>query len=156
MARLISVTLPHRLGTEEAMRRINAGLRDYTPTSLGSLESAAWTDNKLAWLVHAVGARVIGTTTVFDDRAVLEATLPLVLSPFSRKLESLIQQHGAVLLASSDEKPASPQTTIDPEDIRRIAMTAAEADGKQWAQLSHDERRAYRRAVRESVPKIAG
>ncbi|MPZ55848.1 MAG: hypothetical protein GEU91_04970 [Rhizobiales bacterium] len=155
MSKLISVVVPHRLGTNEAMRRINAGISRFQPTfgRAATLKQTSWAGNTLAFAISLIGIRTAGTIEVTEDSARVEANLPLLLVPFAKRAEGLIQKHGAELLA----EPARAELQLTPperNEVRRRAKAAALAAGRDWSQLSQKERRSFRGEARKELQRL--
>jgi len=94
------VSVPHRLGREEATRRLKSGL-ETARTKLGqvfTVEGETWTDNRLQFRVRALGQATNGTIDVAEDHARLEVTLPWPLAQIADKLQRAIQSQGTAML----------------------------------------------------------
>ena len=65
MRETITVTIPHRLGKEEALRRIKHGLGEARTTfaSVLTIQEENWTGDSLAFRVSALTQQVAGTIT---------------------------------------------------------------------------------------------
>jgi hypothetical protein len=64
------VSIPHRLGRDEATRRLKSGL-DTARTKLGqvfTIEEETWTDDRLQFRVRALGQAANGTIDIAEDR----------------------------------------------------------------------------------------
>ena len=94
------VSIPHRLGRDEATRRLKSGL-ETTRTKLGqifTIEEETWTDNRLAFRVRALGQAASGTIDVAEDYARLEVMLPWPLAQIADKIQRAIQSQGKTML----------------------------------------------------------
>ena len=100
MSEPLVVVIPHRLGKDEALRRIKDGLgRAKTEFAwLLSLEEEAWTGDRLAFRVAALGQRAIGTIDVYEAGVRLEVTLPWLLARFAHAAQRVIGQKGHLML----------------------------------------------------------
>jgi len=100
MSEPLVVVIPHRLGKDEALRRIKDGLgRAKTEFAwLLSLEEEAWTGDHLAFRVAALGQRAIGTIDVYEAGVRLEVTLPWLLARFAHAAQRVIGQKGHLML----------------------------------------------------------
>lgn len=100
MSKPVTVTIPHRLGREEAVRRLQTGLgrarADYA--KLLTLEQETWTGDHLAFRVSALGQSAAGTLDVADDHVRLEVTLPWLLGRFVEKITPVIKKQGTLML----------------------------------------------------------
>ena len=81
----VAPVLPHRLGKEEARRRIEAGLgRAKTEfKALIALEQETWSGDTLSFSARALGQRAAGTIAIYDGAVRLEVTLPWLLAKFA-------------------------------------------------------------------------
>jgi hypothetical protein len=94
------VSVPHRLGRDEATRRLKSGL-ETARTKLGqviAIEEETWTDNRLQFRVRALGQTANGTVDVAEDHARLEVTLPWPLAQIADKVQHAIQRQGTAML----------------------------------------------------------
>jgi hypothetical protein len=100
MSKPVTVRIPHRLGREEAVRRLQTGLgrarADYA--KLLTLEQEAWTGDHLDFRVSALGQSAAGTIDVADDHVQLEVMLPWLLGRFVEKIAPAIQKQGTLML----------------------------------------------------------
>jgi hypothetical protein len=100
MSAPLVVSIPHRLGREEASRRLKAGLGN-ARTSFGHLlavEEETWSGDRVAFRVRSLGQVASGTIDVFDDHVRLEVTLPWLLAKIAEKLAPAIRKEGTLLL----------------------------------------------------------
>jgi hypothetical protein len=94
------ISIPHRLGKNEAIRRLKSGLGSVR-TSFGhvlSVQEENWTGDRLQFRVGALGQFISGTIDVGEDYVQLEMTLPWLLAPFAERLSPAIQRQGMLLL----------------------------------------------------------
>src|SRR5262249_51934788 len=94
------VSIPHRLGRDEAMRRIKTGLGEARVRfgQLFHIEEEFWTGNRLQFRIAALGQSVSGTIDVLDDLVHLEVMLPGLLGRLAETIQPLIQKEGTLLL----------------------------------------------------------
>jgi hypothetical protein len=100
MSKPLIISIPHRLGKDEAIRRLKSGLGD-ARTSFGhvlSVQEESWSGDRLQFRVGALAQFVSGTIDVAEDYVQLEMTLPWLLAQFAEKLSPLIQRQGMLLL----------------------------------------------------------
>jgi len=94
------VSIPHRLGREEALRRLKSGFeragRDYA--RIIAIQEQTWTDNELTFRVSALGQTASGNLQVLDNSVRLELTLPWLLAAIAGKFLPTIEQKGRLLL----------------------------------------------------------
>ena len=100
MSEPLVVVIPHRLGRDEALRRIKEGVgRAKTVFAwLLSFEDENCTDDRLAFRVAAFGQRAWGTIDVYEAGARLEVTLPWLLARFAHAAQRVIGQKGQLML----------------------------------------------------------
>ena len=99
MSSPISVDVPHRLGAEEARRRIEGGvgrLKSFIP---GAAEvRSAWTGDRLGLQIAMMGQEVNAQIEVHESFARVEVLLPPALAFFGKAIEAGIRRTGAELL----------------------------------------------------------
>jgi len=96
----IKVDLPHRLGAQEAKRRLQDGigsLKDHIPGGAAEV-SASWQDDRMNLLVRAMGQDVRATVDVEESKVRLEVQLPPMLSFLAKPIEALLRHQGTELL----------------------------------------------------------
>jgi hypothetical protein len=94
------VSIPHRLGRQEAERRLKNGL-GRARTDFGhlmSIEEESWTGNRVAFRLRALGQAASGVIDVQEDHLRLEVSLPWLLAKLSEKLIPAIRKEGTLLL----------------------------------------------------------
>ncbi|WP_129794286.1 polyhydroxyalkanoic acid system family protein [Sphingosinicella sp. CPCC 101087] len=102
----IQVDLPHRLGAEEAKRRIDEGtgrLKDFIPG--GAEVRSAWTGDRLGLQVSAMGQEVNAQIDVRDTFVRVELLLPPGLAFFERAIEAALRRKGTDLLEDRSGEP---------------------------------------------------
>jgi len=94
------VTIPHRLGKDEAIARIRAGLGRAKGefAHLIRIDSDTWEGDHLTFAVSALGQHAHGTIDVYDSDVRLEVTLPWLLARFAHAVQRVVGQKGMVLL----------------------------------------------------------
>lgn len=106
MERPIEVDLPHKLGKEEARRRIADNvhkLKDHIPGGSAHVESA-WAADTLALNVHAMGQAVQAEITVEEQHVRCKMLLPGMLSFFAGPIEAALNSKGSELLLEDRSK----------------------------------------------------
>ena len=99
MSAPLVVSLPHRLGREEATRRLKAGLtRAAASMPIMKVDEERWEDNRMVFRVRALGQAVSGHVDVADDHVVVEVTLPWLLQRFAQVAQAAIKNRGNLLL----------------------------------------------------------
>ena len=100
MSRPLIVSIPHRLGREEAARRIKSGLTAARPNYSALLTNHAetWSGDRLAINRSAHGQSAVGFIDVADDHVRLEVQLPWLLAVVAEKLTPAIRKEGTLML----------------------------------------------------------
>lgn len=100
MSEPIVVVIPHRLGKDEALRRIKDGIgRAKTEFAwILSLEEEVWTGDRLSFRASALGQRASGFIDVYETGVRLEVTLPWLLARFAHAAQRVIGQKGQLML----------------------------------------------------------
>jgi Putative polyhydroxyalkanoic acid system protein (PHA_gran_rgn) len=100
MSQRVVVSIPHRLGKEEALRRIQGGL-GRVRTNFGAhltVMEENWTGEHLDFRVGVFGQTTAGTIDVAGDHVRLEVELPWLLAQLAEKAKTLIQRQGQLML----------------------------------------------------------
>jgi hypothetical protein len=94
------VVIPHRLGKDEALRRIKDGIgrAKIEFAWLLSLEEEVWAGDRLSFRVSALGQRVSGFIDVYEANVRLEVMLPWLLARFAQAAQRVIGQKGQLML----------------------------------------------------------
>jgi Putative polyhydroxyalkanoic acid system protein (PHA_gran_rgn) len=99
MSAPLIVSIPHRLGREEAMRRLKAGLtRAVTSVPVLTVDEERWEGDRMVFRVRALGQAASGHLDVADDHVRLEVTLPWLLQRFAEVAQVAIKNRGNLLL----------------------------------------------------------
>jgi len=99
MSAPLVVSIPHRLGREEASRRIRGGLaRAAASVPVLSVDEERWEGDRMFFRVRAIGQAASGQIDVADDHVRLEVTLPLLLQRFAQMAQTAIRERGRLLL----------------------------------------------------------
>jgi len=95
----IVITIAHKLGKEEALRRIRPALAKACEVfPLLKAEQEIWSGDRMDFRVRALGQLVAGNVTVGDDTVRLEVTLPWLLHKFAAAVQKTIGSRGRILL----------------------------------------------------------
>jgi Putative polyhydroxyalkanoic acid system protein (PHA_gran_rgn) len=100
MSKPLVVSIPHRLGKDEALRRLKTGLAEIG-TRFGhvfSVREQTWTGDHLHFQVSALGQAASGSIDVAEDHVRLEVFLPWLLAKLFDKIQPLIRKEGTLLL----------------------------------------------------------
>jgi hypothetical protein len=100
MSQPLVISIPHRLGKAEALRRLKSDLGSAGASfgHLFSINEQTWTGDRLAFRVTAVGQAVHGSIDVAEDNVRLEVFLPWLLAMLAETLQPLIRREGTLLL----------------------------------------------------------
>ena len=99
MSAPLIVSIPHRLGREEATRRLKAGLtRATTSIPVLKVDEERWEENRMVFRIRALGQAASGHLDVADDHVRLEVTLPWLLQRFAEVAQVAIRNRGNLLL----------------------------------------------------------
>ena len=99
MSNPLIVDLPHKLGAEEARRRIerNVGkLADHVPG--GAQVGSRWNGDRLDLDIDAMGQKVAAAIDIQETLVRLTVTLPPALAFFGGMLAPLIRKQGTTML----------------------------------------------------------
>ena len=105
MSTPLTVDLPHKLGAQEARRRIerNVGkLTDHIPG--GAQVGSRWTGDRLDLDVGAMGQQVSAQIDIRETLVRMTVDLPPALAFFRGMIEPLIQSQGAAMLEDKSGK----------------------------------------------------
>ncbi len=100
MHRPIEVDLPHKLGREEARRRIAGNihkLKDQIPGGAADVQSS-WQGDDLTLLINAMGQSVEAKIGVEEAKVHVRVLLPGLLSLFAAPIEAMLNRKGRDLL----------------------------------------------------------
>jgi hypothetical protein len=99
MSAPLVVSIPHRLGREEAVRRLKTGLtRAASSVPVLSVDEERWEDNRMIFRVRALGQVAAGHVDVADDHVRVEVVLPWLLQRFAEVAQAAIRKRGNLLL----------------------------------------------------------
>ncbi|HWV52727.1 polyhydroxyalkanoic acid system family protein [Pseudorhodoplanes sp.] len=99
MSQPIVVSIPHKLGKDEALRRLKSGLSGAAQSvPVLKVDEEFWSGDRLTFRVRALGQSAAGTVDVAEDHVRLEVTLPWLLQKFAEAAQSVIRARGKLLL----------------------------------------------------------
>jgi hypothetical protein len=100
MSKPLVVTIPHRLGKAEAVRRLKSGLgsaqKDFS--HVFAVQEEIWAGDTLTFRISALGQAASGIIDVREDHVQLEVQLPWLLARIAEKAQGLIRKRGQLLL----------------------------------------------------------
>src|SRR5512139_2654487 len=107
MSQPIVVSLPHRLGKAEALRRLKASFSD-AQSGGGPFFGFKnqWSGDHLDFRASMLGQTTTGTVDVAEDHVRLEVKLPWLLSLLANRAKGLLQKQAKLML----EKPSNTRT----------------------------------------------
>lgn len=99
MSEPISVDLPHRLGAEEAKRRIAANIGSLTShLPAGAQASSTWEGDRLKLDVAALGQEIAAAIDVRESLVRVTVQLPPALAFFGKAIEAGLRRTGGAML----------------------------------------------------------
>ncbi len=100
MSEPLTVSIPHRLGKDEALRRIKGGLDRAKGEFAWALrfDQERWDGDRLDFRVSALAQHAMGSITVFEDSVRVEVMLPWLLARFAQAAQRVIGQTGTKML----------------------------------------------------------
>ena len=100
MAEKVTVSIPHKLGKDEAVRRIKKGFSAAREKGGGMMNFAdeTWTGDQVAFNVSLLGQSAAGTIDVREDHVVIDVALPWLLAKMAEQGKVLIEKQGNRLL----------------------------------------------------------
>jgi hypothetical protein len=99
MSAPLVVSIPHRLGREEATRRLKTGLtKAATSVPVLKVDEERWEQDRMIFRIRALGQAASGHLDVADDHVRLEVTLPWLLQRFAQVAQAAIKNRGNLLL----------------------------------------------------------
>lgn len=103
MSAPLIVSIPHRLGREEAVRRLKGGLgRAAASVPVLSVDEERWDGDQMFFRVRALGQAASGNISVSDDHVRVEVVLPWLLQRFAQMAQTAIRDRGKLLLTKRD------------------------------------------------------
>jgi hypothetical protein len=100
MNKPLVVSIPHRLGKDEARRRLQGGLGNLRATLGGAVKplNETWTQDHLDFRWSVLGQVASGALDVADDHVRVEIELPWLLARLAEKAKAMLQKQGQLLL----------------------------------------------------------
>ena len=100
MSAPLIVSIPHRLGREEATRRLKSGLtRAASSVPVLKVDEERWEQDRMIFRIRALGQAASGHLDVADDHVRLEVSLPWLLQRFAETAQVAIRNRGNLLLS---------------------------------------------------------
>lgn len=105
MSAPLVVSIPHRLGREEAVRRLKTGLgRAAASIPVMQVEEERWSGDSMTFRIRALGQIASGQVDVGDDQVRVEVVLPWLLQRFAELAQATIKKRGQLLLTKDGGK----------------------------------------------------
>ena len=105
MSAPLVVSIPHRLGREEAVRRLKTGLgRAAASIPVMQVEEERWNGDSMNFRIRALGQIASGQVDVADDHVKVEVVLPWLLQRFAEMAQATIRKRGQLLLSKDGGK----------------------------------------------------
>jgi hypothetical protein len=100
MSKPLIVSIPHRLGKDEALRRIKSGLSSARAnySHLLQIHDETWSGDRLSFQVSALGQHAGGILDVRESDVQLEVTLPWLLHKIAERFTPVIRKEGVLML----------------------------------------------------------
>jgi len=100
MSQPVVVTIPHRLGKDEALRRIKSGLGSARAnwSHLVQIQEETWTGDRVSFAVAALGQHAQGAIDVRESEVELTVTLPWLLAKLAETITPVIRREGVLML----------------------------------------------------------
>lgn len=100
MSEPLTASVPHRLGKDEALRRLKSGFAraegQFGP--LLAIEKQEWSGDTLSFQMRALGQTASGTITVMEERVLISLTLPWLLAKMAERLLPALRKQTTLLL----------------------------------------------------------
>jgi len=103
MSQPLIVSIPHRLGREEAKRRLDSGISRIRPELAGLVSSFdySWDQDRLNFRAVAAWQAITGAIEVLDDVVRIEIDLPWMMRLLGETIMKQVRGRGLAML----EKP---------------------------------------------------
>src|SRR5216683_870411 len=103
MSQPLIVSIPHRLGREEAKRRLDSGISRIRPELAGLVSTLdySWDQDRLNFRAVAVWQTITGAIEVLDDVVSIEIDLPWMMRLLGETIMKQVRGRGIAML----EKP---------------------------------------------------
>ena len=100
MSKPVVVTIPHRHGKAEAVRRLKAGLgaAKANYSALFKMHDETWAGDTLRFRFSALGQEAAGDIAVADDHVVVTVTLPWLLAKFAHAVQGAVKKQTTLML----------------------------------------------------------
>ncbi|TVV76854.1 polyhydroxyalkanoic acid system family protein [Sphingomonas solaris] len=99
------IDIPHKLGRDEARRRMKARIGElpaHIPGGVAEVKAQWPGEDRMALEVKALGQAVSATADVADDHIRVSLILPPMLAMFGGKIAEVVARKGGTLLLGQD------------------------------------------------------
>jgi hypothetical protein len=104
MSAPLVISIPHRLGREEAVRRLKTGLGRATASiPVMQVEEERWSGDSMNFRIRALGQIASGQVDVADDHVKVQVVLPWLLQRFAEMAQATIRKRGQLLLGKDNK-----------------------------------------------------
>lgn len=100
MSDTVTITVDHRLGKAEAVRRLKEGLAQ-AHGHLGpmmTIEQETWTGDTLRFRVRVLGQSAAASIEVLEELLRIEVSLPWMLAAVAKRLAPMLRREATLLL----------------------------------------------------------
>jgi hypothetical protein len=96
----VIVTISHRLGKEEAARRLKKGFAELPAnfTPLFRINDQRWSGDRFEFSLSALAQHISGTIEVAEDHVRVELILPRLLARLASRIPGVIQREARLML----------------------------------------------------------
>jgi hypothetical protein len=96
----LAISIPHRLGKAEALRRLKTGLERANTDfrNILTVDEEVWAGDRLTFRIRALGQAAGGSIDVAEDHLRLEVTLPWLLAKLAGRFVPTIRHEATLLL----------------------------------------------------------
>lgn len=99
MSEPLVITISHKLGKDEALRRVQPALGTVSRHfPVITVDEEIWSGNRMTFRVRALSQVATGSVTVEDEVVRLEAVLPWLLHRFAELIQKTVTGRARILL----------------------------------------------------------
>lgn len=100
MSQPLVVSIPHRLGKDEALRRLKGGFSQARANFSGvmSMSEETWNGDRVSFRIGVMGQQALGTVDVNETDVRVAVELPWLLARIADKIVPLIQRETQLML----------------------------------------------------------
>jgi hypothetical protein len=100
MSDTVTVVVGHRLGKDEAVRRLKEGFARTSGHFGGmiAMEQESWEGDTLRFRMRALGQSAAGTIEVLEDALRVDVSLPWLLAKAAKRLLPILRKEATLLL----------------------------------------------------------